>query len=220
MDRKNAGLLFAGTDSGLYVSINGGQNWLPFKNNMPWVKVNDLAIHPRENDLIAATYGRGLWVTDITLLQEWNEKIPAEDVHLFGVEPRVERGPAVYGNYQLQGDSHLMTPNEPDDFVIKYYLKEKAKDKVKITITDISGKVLRELEGKGETGFNTVLWDMRPMKKGEAPPEYEGYGARNDLVDPGEYIVVLEIGGRKLTQKAVVRKRQGWSIGPFPATII
>ena len=219
-DRTIAGLFFVGTDSGLYVSLNGGRNWLPFKTNMPWVKVTDLVIHPRENDLIAATYGRGLWLTDITLLQEWNEKVPAEEVHLFACEPRVQRVQTVYGNYQLQGDSHLTTPNEPDDFVITYYLSKKAKDKVKVTITDLSGKVLRELEGKGEAGFNTVMWDMRPSREKEKDAAEEAWEwQRNALVEPGEYTVILEAGGRKLAQKAVIRKRQGWSIGPFPARI-
>jgi len=216
-DRTNAGLLFVGTDSGLYVSLNAGRNWLPFKTNMPWVKVTDLVIHPRENDLIVATYGRGLWMTDITLLQEWNEKMPAEEVHLFAVEPRVQRVPAVYGNYQLLGDSHHTTPNEPDDFVIRYYLKEKAKDRVKVMVTDLSGKVLRELEGKGEAGFNAVIWDMRPSREKGVEEDWEW--GRNVLVEPGEYIVILEAGGRKLTQKALIRKRQGWSIGPFPVII-
>jgi hypothetical protein len=219
-DRKNAGLLFAGTDSGLYVSLNGGRNWLPFKANMPWAKVTDLVIHPRENDLIAATYGRGLWVTDITPLQEWNDKIPAEEVHLFGVEPRAQLRPTVLGNYQLLGDSHLFAPNEPDRVVVRYYLKNETKDKVKITITDLSGKVLRELEGKGEAGFNTVMWDMRPgPEKGRGSGEEYRESRRPPLVEPGEYVVVLESGGGKLTQKAVVRKRLGWSIGPFPAII-
>jgi photosystem II stability/assembly factor-like uncharacterized protein len=219
-DRKNAGLLFAGTDSGLYVSFDGGRNWVPFKANLPWVKVTDLVIHPRENDLIVATYGRGLWVADITLLQEWNEKIPAEDVHLFSIEPRAQLRPTVYGNYQLQGDSHLMTPNESDDFVIRYYLKEKAKDKVKVTVTDLAGKALREIEGKGEAGFNTVLWDMRPQReKGSAAGEEFWEWRRSPLVEPGEYVVILETGGRTLTQKAVVRKRLGWSLGPFPVGI-
>jgi len=219
-DRKSGSLLLAGTDSGLYVSFNGGQNWLPFKANVPWVKVTDLAIHPRENDLVVATYGRGLWVADITLLQEWNDRIPAEDVYLFGIEPRAQLQPTVYGNYQLLGDNHLMTPNEPDDFVIRYYLKVKAKDKVKITITDLAGKVLREIEGKGEAGFNTVTWDMRPKREKEGPTgeEFWEWG-RSPLVEPGEYAVVLEASGRKLTQKAVVRKRLSWSIGPSPALI-
>jgi photosystem II stability/assembly factor-like uncharacterized protein len=219
-DRKNAALLFAGTDSGLYVSLNGGQNWFPFSANMPWVKVTDLAIHPRENDLVVATYGRGLWLVDITLLQEWNDKIPAEDAHLFAIEPKAQLQPTVYGNYQLLGDNHLMTPNEPDDFVIRYYLKEKAKDKVKVTVTDLEGKMLREIEGKGEAGLNTVTWDMRPKREKESPggEEFWEWG-RSQLVEPGEYVVIVEAAGQKLTQKAVVRKRLGWSIGPFPALI-
>jgi hypothetical protein len=219
-DCKSARLLFAGTDSGLYVSFNRGQNWLPFKAGMPWAKVTDLVIHPRENDLIAATYGRGLWVTDITLLQEWNEKVPTEDVYLFGIEPRAQLQPTVYGNYQLQGDSHLLTPNESDDFVIRYYLKDKAKDKVKVTITDLPGKVLRELEGGGEAGFNTVMWDLRPAReKGRGAGEEYRAWRRPPLVEPGEYMVTLEAAGRKLTQKAVVRRRLGWLIGPLPAVI-
>jgi hypothetical protein len=113
-----------------------------------------------------------------------------------------------------------MTPNESDDFVIRYYLKEKAKDKVKVTVTDLAGKALREIEGKGEAGFNTVLWDMRPQReKGSAAGEEFWEWRRAPLVEPGEYVVILETGGRKLTQKAVVRKRLGWSIGPFPVGV-
>jgi photosystem II stability/assembly factor-like uncharacterized protein len=218
-DRKNSGLLFAGTDSGLYVSLSGGRNWRPFGANMPWVKVTDLVIHPRENDLIVATYGRGLWVADITVLQEWEDKIGEEEAHLFAIEPRAQRSPAVYGNYQLLGDSHMITPNEPDDFVIRYYLKDKPNDKVKITISDPSGKVLREIEGKGEAGFNAVLWDMRPARDKERGAPDEEWQWRDSLLRTGEYVVILEAGGKRLTQKAVIRERQGWSIGPFPVTI-
>jgi hypothetical protein len=182
--------------------------------------VTDLAIHPRENDLVVATYGRGLWVADIKLLQEWNDKIPAEDAHLFGIEPRAQLQPTVYGNYELLGDNHLITPNEPDVFVIRYYLKEKAKDKVKVTVTDLEGKMLREIEGKGEAGLNTVTWDMRPKREKEGPGGEEFSEWRpSPLVEAGEYVVTLGASGRKLTQKAVVRKRLGWSIGPFPFQI-
>ncbi|MEW5901481.1 MAG: hypothetical protein AB1715_08490, partial [Acidobacteriota bacterium] len=217
-DRKNAALLFAGTDHGLYASLNGGQTWEPVQK-IPWVKVTDLVIHPRENDLIVATYGRGLWVADITLLQEWKEKVSSEPVYLFSLEPAVQREHPVYGNYELQGDSHLFTPNEPDALTIRYFLKEKAKDKVRITIADPYGKVLDELEGKGEAGINRALWNMRPRReRGEARrEEFEWW--REGRVEPGEYIVTLEASGKKLTQKALIRKRQGWSIGPFPATI-
>jgi photosystem II stability/assembly factor-like uncharacterized protein len=219
-DRKNAGLLFVGTDFGLYVSFNGGLSWSSFQGLIPAVKVTDLVIHPREDDLVVATYGRGLYIADITLLQEWNETIPGEDTYLFNIKPRVQRRAGAIGNYELQGDSHLFTPNEPDDVVIRYYLKDKIGEKVRVTVSDLSGNVLRELEGKAEAGFNTVLWDMRPKREGDPGREDGEWGSRrNDLVDPGEYTVTLEAGGKTLTRTALIRSRQGWAVGPRPTKI-
>jgi photosystem II stability/assembly factor-like uncharacterized protein len=217
-DRKNANLLFVGTEQGVYVSIDGGGKWIPFKNNMPWVKVTDLIIHPRENDLIAASYGRGLWITNITPLQELKVNVLEQDVYLFEIKPQVQRIAGVGGsNYQLLGDSHLMTPNEPNAVVINYYLKEKTAGKVNIRVTDPYGKLLRELTGKGEAGMNSVSWDMRlPRTQGQTPG-FGGFGG--GMVDPGEYVVTLELGDKKFTKKAVIPKRMGWAIGPFPSVI-
>ena len=217
-DRKNANLLFVGAEQGVYVSIDGGRKWVPFKNNMPWVKVTDLVIHPRENDLVVATYGRGLFVTDITPLQELNENVLGQDVFLFEIEPKVQRIYGGIGNYQLLGDSHPMTPNEPNAVVINYYLKEKAAAKVNIRVTDPYGKVLREINGKGEAGMNTAQWDMRvPRPQGQAPG-FGGFGG-GAMVDPGEYLVTIEIGDKTFTKKALIPKRMGWSLGPFPSVI-
>ena len=216
-DRKNANLLFVGTEQGVYVSIDGGKRWVPFKNNMPWVKVTDLVIHPRENDLVVATYGRGLFVTNITPLQELNDNVFGQDVYLFEIKPQVQRITGGIGNYQLLGDSHLFTPNEPNAVVINYFLKEKAKDKVKVTVSDPYGKVLQEIAGKGDAGMNVVLWDMRiPRPQGQAGG-FRGFGGA--MVDPGEYVVTLELAGQKLTKKALIPKRMGWALGPFPSII-
>jgi len=216
-DRKNANLLFVGTEQGVYVSIDGGKKWVPFKNNMPWVKVTDLVIHPRENDLVVATYGRGLFATNITPLQELNDNVFGQDVYLFEIKPQVQRITGGIGNYQLLGDSHLFTPNEPNAVVINYFLKEKAKDKVKVTVSDPYGKELQEIAGKGEAGMNAVLWDMRaPRPQGQAGG-FRGFGGA--MVDPGEYVVTLELAGKKLTKKALIPKRMGWALGPFPSVI-
>jgi len=216
-DRKNANLLFVGTEQGVYVSIDGGKKWVPFKNNMPWVKVTDLVIHPRENDLVVATYGRGLFVTNITPLQELNDNVFGQDVYLFEIKPQVQRVTGGIGNYQLLGDSHVFTPNEPNAVVINYFLKEKAKDKVKITVSDPYGKMLQEIAGKGDAGMNAVLWDMRiPRPQGQAGG-FRGFGGA--MVDPGEYVVTLELAGQKLTKKALIPKRMGWALGPFPTVI-
>lgn len=58
---------------------------------MPRVKITDLFVHPRENDLVVASYGRGAWVTDVAILQEWKDSIAAEDAYLFNIEPRTQR---------------------------------------------------------------------------------------------------------------------------------
>jgi photosystem II stability/assembly factor-like uncharacterized protein len=218
-DRKNAGLLFAGTEQGVYVTLDGGRTWWPFKANMPWLKVTDLAIHPRENDLVVATFGRSLWVTDISPLQEIGETGPAKDIYLFEIEPRAQLVYGGIGNYQLLGDSHLATPNEPNAVVINYYLKAKAAGPVKVTIADPYGQVVGELTGKGDPGLHSVLWFMRVQRPGQRREGYEGfYGA--PLVEPGGYVVTLDIGGQKFSKKAVVRSRRGWSVGPAPVEII
>ena len=215
-DRKNAGLLFAGTEWGLYLSLDGGATWHPFKNNMPWVKVTDLVIHPRENDLVVATYGRGVWVTDITPLQEMTAAILAADVHLFDVEPKTQRFYGGIGNYQLLGDSHLFTPNEPNAVVVNYFLKAKAAGPAKVVVADSYGKVLAELSGPAEAGLNTILWGMRAQRSGQPAGRGPGMGGGGAMVDPGEYVVTLEAGGKTLTKKAVIRYRQGWTVGPVP----
>jgi len=220
-DRRAANLLFAGTDQGVYVTIDGGARWLPFKNNMPWVKVTDLAIHPRESDLVVATYGRGLWIVNITAFREFSEETLAKDAVLFDIRPMAQRVLGGVGNYRLIGDSHLFAPNEPDAVTIRYYLKAAAKAKPKVTVTDPYGTVLRELAGGGEAGINTVLWDMRAMKPG-APGGRRGGGpgfGGGSLVDPGEYVVTVDVDGTKLVKKAVVTKRTGWTVGPVPVEI-
>ena len=88
-DVKNPNLLFAGTDLAVYVSLDGGKAWTRMKANMPTQPVHDLKIHPRENDLIVATHGRGIFIADISALEEMTAEVLAKDAHLFAVEPKV-----------------------------------------------------------------------------------------------------------------------------------
>jgi len=217
-DRKNPNLLFLGNDRGVYVSIDGGENWVYMRNNMPTIAVHDLLVHPRENDLVVGTYGRGIYITDISPLQELNEEILDEDIYLFSIEPKAQWMTRHWGNYDLYGDRHLSTPNEPNAMVINYYLKDKAKEKVAITITDPYGKILNQLNGKTEAGINRVLWDMR-IQPPEEPSSQSQRRWERPLAEPGEYVVILEVGDKKFTRKALIKKRAGWSVGPYSATI-
>jgi hypothetical protein len=217
-DHKNPDLLFVGTDGGVYFSIDGGENWVRFKRNMPSVPVHDLLVHPRENDLVAGTYGRGIFVTDVTPLQELNTEVLAKDVHFFAIEPKAQRVTHGWGNYHLYGDRHLSTPNEPNAIFIHYYLKESIEDDVTLRVVDSADNVIRELDGKKSAGLNRVSWNMRPTALERQPGQRRFFG-RGSMVDPGEYTVVLKIGDKEFTQKAQITKRTGWAIGPSPSII-
>src|SRR5690606_10729910 len=89
-DLVNPNLLFAGTEFGLYVSINGGKNWTRFENNMPRTPVHDMVIHPRDHDLVIATHGRGIYIIDkITPLRQLTDEVLAKTIHFFSIEPTV-----------------------------------------------------------------------------------------------------------------------------------
>jgi len=221
-DARNPRLLFLGNDTGVFVSLDGGRSWAKMNNNMPNVPVHDLVVHPRENDLVVGSYGRGIFVTNVAPLQELSDAILAEDIHLFAIKPTAQRVAWAFGaNDYLFGDKHIVTPNEANGVAIRYYLKTEAAGPVKITVTDAYGKPLAALDGPKAAGIQTLVWDMRTAgARGGAP----GAGGRSrDVLDrwvpPGDYIVVLETGDKKMTQKARITRTTGWSLGPVPQII-
>jgi photosystem II stability/assembly factor-like uncharacterized protein len=219
-DKKNPDLLFVGNDTGVFVSIDRGASWVKMNNNMPNVPVRDLLVHPRENDLILGTYGRGFYVTNIAPLQEMNGAMLNEEVHLFAIKPTVQRITWQFGaNDYLFGQRNFQTPNEPNEMVIRYYLKNQGSGSATVVITDVKGQEVARLQGKTGTGINTVLWTMRAQGAGRG----RGAGGGNVLdgwAPLGEYTVSLELGATKLTQKARITKMQGWSLGPPMPQII
>ncbi|MBP6717167.1 MAG: hypothetical protein KA205_09915, partial [Acidobacteria bacterium] len=160
-DKKNANLLYVGNDRGVWVSIDAGAHWTRLQANLPAVAVHDLTIHPRENDLVIGTYGRGLWTGDVSFLPEMSPDLLAQNVHLFNIEPKARYGFGSQGmNYQLYGDRFLSVPNEPEAIVINYYVKADQPTGAKITVTDATGRVMRQLDGPGKAGMNRVLWSL------------------------------------------------------------
>ncbi len=202
-DQKNPDLLFVGNDAGVYVSLNGGKQWAALKGNMPVVPVHDLIVHPREGDLVVGTYGRGIWITDITPLRELNQAL-AMDAHLFAVEPKARRREGALGNYRLYGDRLAVTPNEPNGMTLTFYLKDAPTEKVTLTVTDVTGKVVRTLEPAAKAGLNRVFWDLSEGGRGAAPGGEFRPGAGLRTVPAGEYSVTLQVGEKKLMQPARV----------------
>jgi hypothetical protein len=161
-DLKNPDLLFVGNDTGVFVSIDRGTKWVKMNNNMPNVPVRDLLVHPRENDLILGTYGRNFWITNVAPLQEMNDAVLAEDVHLFTIKPTVQRVTWSFGaNDYLFGQRNFQTPNEQNAMAIRYYLKNPATGGANIIIADAQGQEVARLPGRTTAGINTVFWTMR-----------------------------------------------------------
>ncbi|MBI1737626.1 MAG: hypothetical protein HYR58_00055, partial [Acidobacteria bacterium] len=124
---KNADLLFAGTEYGAYVSFDRGGSWTRIKMNVPTVPVDDILIHPRDNDLIFGTHGRSIWVLDdITPLEQMNEKVAGSEFQLFDVRPVINW--RIANHKASTGAKFFSGPNPPSGAIIQYYLKNELKD--------------------------------------------------------------------------------------------
>ncbi|HZS55441.1 MAG TPA: hypothetical protein VFA65_13665 [Bryobacteraceae bacterium] len=192
-DKVKSNLLFLGTDKGLYVSFDRGGHWEAFRANMPPAPVHDLLVHPREGDLIAGTFGRGIWVTNIVPLREFQPALLTETAHLFATKPFSERRDVAWGNYALYGDRYPVTRNEPNGMVISFLLKSVPQDGVQLQITDGSGKVLRHIRANPKAGINRSVWLLDDDSGAPVPA--------------GDYTINLLAGGRTLSQPAHLLSR-------------
>jgi photosystem II stability/assembly factor-like uncharacterized protein len=216
-DPKNSDLLFVGTEFSVYVSIDGGLTWNRMKSNMPTQPVHDLQIHPRENDLIVATHGRGIFIAGISPLRELTPLVLAKDVHLFAIKSKVR--------WVNNRDSHSSSTNfegqsEAEGIVINYYLKNKVKGGIKVSVYSGS-KLINELEAGNEPGIQKVVWDMTVRRKRteeekkaveERQRRFAAFGFRGrenpeyDFTPAswGEYRIVLQAGTQTLEGHASI----------------
>jgi len=221
-DPKNKDLLYVGTEYGLYISLNGGGDWKPFMSGMPTLRIDDILVHPRDNDLIVGTHGRGIYIIDdITPLQAMSEKkVLDTEVTVFDVRPgTIWQNDTRLGRYW--GGAKLFRGTNPaPGTAISYYLKS-ASGEVKITISDYSGKVVRNMVGPGEVGLNRVQWNLR----GDPPPRPPGGGgfgggggggggfgallAQGLPLEAGTYNVTLLINDKTYKTKVVVENDPG-----------
>ena len=213
-DPGRRGLLFAGTESGLFISFDDGANWAPFPRNLPVVPITDITV--KREDLVLATQGRSFWVLDdLTPLRQWKPEIKTQAVHLF--EPRVaHRLPGYVAERSDAGK------NRPNGLIVNFWLKEKPKADVPVTIEFLEGKsVVRTLtsiakkaepdelaepgdEGEDDeekplepvAGVNRVVWDLRQAAPTLFKPRYT-YGdfpPQGIRITPGQYRMRLTVG--------------------------
>jgi hypothetical protein len=221
-DPVRRGLLYLGTENGMYISFDDGENWQPLQMNLPRAPVYGIAVQEHFNDLVVGTYGRGFWILDdITPLRELGRDVLNADAHLFPPRPAY-RFRAITAEAGSPEDP-TVGQNPPYGAAINYYLKAAPGGNVTVTIADAKGQIVRSLNGPRAAGLNRVYWNLRDNpSKGvvlRTSPLYapevrvgpdgtrEGGGGRMTiLMPPGNYTVKLSAGGRDYTQPLVVRK--------------
>jgi photosystem II stability/assembly factor-like uncharacterized protein len=203
-DPKNKDLLFAGTEFGLYVSVNAGRRWERFMNNYPTVRTDDILIHPRDGDLIVGSHGRSIWIADdITPLQQLTQDVLSQDAFLFDIRPAIAYLNDQTHGEQVGGQKVFVGENAPRGALIHYYLKAATAGDVKISITDATGKVVRNLDGTKTAGINRVVWNL--AANGSGPDRGGGgRGGGPPAVEPGTYLVTVSVSGKTLTKPVTV----------------
>ena len=191
-DLVNPSLLFLGTEMGLWVSLDGGNQWSQYKGgDLPNVAVRDLVIHPRDNDLVIATHGRGIWIVDdITPLRALTPDNLNKEVFFAGSQPATQRIPS-FGGW-VTGDAAFSGPNPPNEAVITYYqARRHIFGDLTIDVVDSAGNVVGTIPSGKRRGLSRVNWSMR-LKAPRIPPAATGAGAtRGPRVLPGTYTVRL-----------------------------
>ncbi|HEX8141612.1 MAG TPA: hypothetical protein VF553_03390 [Pyrinomonadaceae bacterium] len=192
-DLVNRDLLFIGTEQGLWISLDGGKQWAQYKGGeMPNVAVRDMVIHPRDNDLVIGTHGRGIWVIDdITPLRAMTPETLAKDVVFIEAQATAQRMPV--GGGWANGDAMFVGPNPTDDAIITYYQKKRhIFGDLRIEVFDQAGKLLGTIPSSKRRGLNRATWSMR-LKPPKVPTAASAaYGAQvGPRVLPGTYTVKM-----------------------------
>lgn len=199
---RNADVLFVGTEFGVFVSIDRGRAWTELPN-FPTVAVHDLAVHPRENDLIIGTHGRGIWVLDdLTPIERLAEATQTTVAQLF--EPR----PTMIFNRRsgdgTSGDRVYEARNPPSGALLSYYIAPDApQGPLTLAIVDAAGEVVRELPATARPGIQRTSWNLRwapaappPQTTDDDDDDDDDDGPRGGppdgpYVTPGDYTIEL-----------------------------
>lgn len=215
-DPHNPRVLYVGTESGLFVSIDGGARWVRWKSTLPYTAVRSLVVHPRDRELVVGTFGLALWIGDVSVLEQLEEALRQQS-YLFEPKPAVAyniRYTYGTGVEEINGDLFFRAPNPPYGATINYYLRQTAGRDVALKVTDAAGKTVRTLPGSGTPGLHQVQWNLEP----EAPADSAAAGPPRDRsavtlserqrrrrVQPGTYTIALEGAGPVQTRQLVVR---------------
>jgi photosystem II stability/assembly factor-like uncharacterized protein len=216
-DPVRPGLLYAGTETGAYVSFDAGASWQSLQRNLPPVMVMQMLV--KDNDLVVATHGRGFWIMDnISSLRAITPEVAAAPVHLFEVVAAIRNLRGGRGWTGLTGGAR----NPPRGVMIEYYLARAADKPVTMTFAEADGDVIKEFasgsdEGSGpsaDAGMNRFFWDMRYPGTTMPPPSgaLDGFMSvdysppTSPIAPPGSYRVRLTVDGKVFEQLFEIHK--------------
>ncbi len=214
-DPVNPNLLFAGTEFGVFLTIDRGRHWTQLKNNLPTVAVRAMAIQPRDHDLVVGTFGRAIWITDIAPFEQMRAGTLDQQAVLFEVKPgTLFKTRYTYGATieELNGDMFFRAENPPFGTIITYYLRQSAGQDVTLNIKDEKGRLVRSLKGPGLAGLHRIVWDLKRGDKtsdeGAKRAGVETLSEREalDWVAPGKYTATIESATTSLKTEIFVRK--------------
>jgi hypothetical protein len=177
-------LLYLGTEYAFYISLDGGKVWKRFMSGLPTVRIDDILVHPRDNDLILGTHGRSIYIMDdITPLQQMTETATTSaDAIVFDIRPGVAWVSDIQKAILVAGAKVFRGQNPTQGSAISYWLKSEPAGDVRITITDVTGREIRAINGTKNVGLNRVQWDLRPTGTGGRG---QGGGGRGAAAAPG-----------------------------------
>ncbi len=219
-DPCNPNVLYVAAEFGFWISIDGGGHWVELKNNMPPLPFNDFVIHPRDNDLVLGSHGRGIWILDkISAIQELTAEVMATPAFLFSMETaeQIRRQDTIC----CPGDNIFYGQNPPDGAIIDYWLRD-AGTRPTIKVVGPTGEEVTELQPTADRGINRVVWNLRHERFGSAGGGGRGPGGgggdfggglQGPLVVPGRYTVVLELEGTVFEQMLEVREDPRINVG-------
>jgi photosystem II stability/assembly factor-like uncharacterized protein len=198
-DRVASNLLFLGTEFGLYVSNDGGKLWVLFKANLPeYVAVRDIVIHPRTNDLVLATHGRGVYIIDdISPLRLLTTELLQKDAAMLLTRP-VAVTTGHYGQ-SFPNTGSYVGMNAPEEARVVYYLKDRiSTGDVNLEVLDEKGNLLVTIPGTKRKGINVARWDLRlkPPKAAKGVMVQGEFGvfagAIGPMAAPGKYTIRMK----------------------------
>jgi photosystem II stability/assembly factor-like uncharacterized protein len=215
-DHVQGNLLFAGTEFGVFTSVDAGQHWVQLKGGMPVAQARDMTVQKRETDLVVATFGRGFYVLDdYSPLRELAAQTLSEDGHLYPLRDAYiypQTGLAPAGTAAIGPMSGNWTaPNPPYGAVLTYSVAANipSEEKLVLNITDETGKQIRRLELDKAPGLRRVAWNLRGEPPVTPAGGFAGFGGgggggrganQAPLVAPGRYRATLaRVAGDKVT---------------------